>query len=162
MASSVALPLLQTRSSPQGLSTVTTRAVAADEVLLELEGFQVQAPGRHTLQVGWDVHLASEDAVWRFINHACEPTVRLVADPARGAPRLVARRALAAGEEVTFNYLTTEWELAEPFACGCGAATCVGLVRGARHLTPAQLDTWGPELLPHLGRVLRAPSGTAP
>jgi hypothetical protein len=159
--SSAPLPsLIQALSGPRGLRTVVSRAVAAGELLLELHGFQVRTPGRHTLQVGVDVHLASEDAVWRFINHACEPTARLLAGPAPGPLQLIARRALAAQEEVTFNYLTTEWDLASPFTCDCGAATCVGLVRGARHLTPAQLETWGPELLPHLRRLLRASPGT--
>jgi hypothetical protein len=47
--------------------------------------------------------------------------------------RLVALRELAAGEELTFDYNATEWDLAEPFRCSCGA--CGGsIVRGFAHL----------------------------
>jgi hypothetical protein len=39
---------------------------------------------------------------------------------------------------VTFDYNTTESSMASPFDCHCGSALCVGLVRGADHLTPPQ------------------------
>jgi hypothetical protein len=49
-----------------------------------------------------------------------------------------ALRDLAPGELVTFDDNTTERELATPFECRCGSAACVGVVRGAAHLDPAQ------------------------
>ncbi|RKH20777.1 methyltransferase domain-containing protein [Corallococcus sp. CA047B] len=134
---------------------VTTRAVAAGEVLLVIEGSRVRAPGRDTLQVGVDQHLATPDAPWRFINHACEPTALFHPGSDTESPRFTARTALAAGQEVTFNYLTSEWNLAAPFPCGCGAATCVGWVRGARYLTAGQRDALGPALLPHIRQQLQ-------
>ncbi|WP_233601940.1 methyltransferase domain-containing protein [Corallococcus sp. CA047B] len=149
-------PALLVRSSgPFGTCMVTTRAVAAGEVLLVIEGSRVRAPGRDTLQVGVDQHLATPDAPWRFINHACEPTALFHPGSDTESPRFTARTALAAGQEVTFNYLTSEWNLAAPFPCGCGAATCVGWVRGARYLTAGQRDALGPALLPHIRQQLQ-------
>ena len=58
---------------------------------------------------------------------------------------MLAERDIAAGEAITFNYNTTEYELAEPFRCHCDSALCVGLVRGARYLTPNQralIEDW--------------------
>ncbi|RYZ41166.1 MAG: methyltransferase domain-containing protein [Myxococcaceae bacterium] len=149
-------PALLTRSSgPFGTCMVTTRAVAAGEVLLVMEGSRVRAPGRDTLQVGVDQHLATPDAPWRFINHACEPTALFDPGSDTQPPRFTARRALAAGQEVTFNYLTSEWHLVAPFPCGCGAATCVGWVRGARYLSASQREALGISLLPHIQQQLQ-------
>jgi len=48
----------------------------------------------------------------------------------------VALRDLAAGEELTFDYNATEWSMAEPFLCTCGA--CGGsVVQGFAHLDAA-------------------------
>lgn len=36
----------------------------------------------------------------------------------------MARRDIAAGELISFDYLSTETEIAEPFDCHCGAPGC--------------------------------------
>ena len=36
--------------------------------------------------------------------------------------RLTALRPISEGDELTFFYPSTEWAMAEPFECGCGAA----------------------------------------
>ena len=59
-------------------------------------------------------------------------------------------RDIAEGEVVTFHYCTTEYDMASPFDCQCGSARCMGVIRGARHLTPAQrrhLGKWLPDYL---------------
>jgi hypothetical protein len=50
----------------------------------------------------------------------------------------VSPRPICAGEELTWDSLTTEWELAAPFACRCGAPGCRGTIRGFRHPTESQ------------------------
>lgn len=45
-----------------------------------------------------------------------------------------------AGDELVFFYNSTEWELSAPFACRCNTSACCGTVRGAKHMTPAQLS----------------------
>jgi hypothetical protein len=51
---------------------------------------------------------------------------------------LIARRSIAAAERLTFDYVSTEWDMAAPFDCACGAASCRGRVAGFRYLTPEQ------------------------
>ena len=51
-----------------------------------------------------------------------------------------ALRDIAAGEEISFNYLTTESEMAEPFHCRCGSANCFGFIQGRNFLTVEQAD----------------------
>lgn len=121
---------------------VSVQAIAAGTVMFRIEGFETGTPTKYSLQVGRDLHLdqrGARDATdrvrrfyWRYMNHACDPTTRIV------DREVVALRDVASLETVTFDYNTTEYDLAEPFRCSCGALGCVGIVRGARHLTPAQ------------------------
>ncbi|MCJ1477547.1 hypothetical protein MMC13_006219 [Lambiella insularis] len=41
---------------------------------------------------------------------------------------------LTAGEELTFFYPSTEWEMAQPFDCRCGAKTCAKRISGASEM----------------------------
>lgn len=121
---------------------VTTELIATGTVLFRIEGFETRTPTKYSLQVGRDLHLdqrGARDATdrvrrfyWRYMNHACVPTTRIV------EREVFAVRDIAPLDAVTFDYNTTEHDLAEPFRCYCGAPECVGIVRGARHLTPMQ------------------------
>jgi hypothetical protein len=137
---------------------VTVRAVALGERLFHIEGRPSRQPNRYSVQVDEDVHLNPFDAPnaddltrrapWQFMNHACEPTTRL-----QGTD-VFAVRDLHAGEEVTFNYLTTEFHMAEPFACHCGSPRCLGRIGGFKLLPPAERERLRPWLAPHLARRL--------
>jgi hypothetical protein len=133
---------------------VTITAVAAGERLFRLEGDEVPAPTRYSIQVGKDVHLDAgsgrhRDEVfawffWRFMNHHCEPATMI-----RGRD-VIALRDLVRWEVVTFNYNTTEADMAEPFACHCGNVRCEGSIRGARHLNAQQLERLRPMMASYL------------
>jgi uncharacterized protein len=75
---------------------------------------------------GGTVKELDESDVYK-INHSCSPNVGL-----RGQMLLEARREIQVGEELTFNYATTEmsekskWE----FDCHCGASACSGTIHG--------------------------------
>jgi len=57
----------------------------------------------------------------QFMNHCCEPNTAF-----RGDEEMVAVRDIAPGDEVTYDYATSEHEgsFHLPFACSCGAGTC--------------------------------------
>lgn len=61
----------------------------------------------------------------RFANHSCEPNCEAVND--RGRIWLVARRAIAAGEELTFDY-GFGLDVATDHPCRCGAPSCPGYI----------------------------------
>jgi hypothetical protein len=66
-----------------------------------------------------------------YMNHSCAPNCGV-----RGSVVVVARRDVVAGEELTFDYGTTDtdrWSL----DCGCGAATCRGRMTGDDWRDPA-------------------------
>ena len=47
---------------------------------------------------------------------------------------------IAVGEELTFFYPSTEWEMSSPFICLCGATNCIHVVAGARFLPLSTLE----------------------
>jgi hypothetical protein len=61
------------------------------------------------------------------------------------------RHLLQGNAELTFNYLTTAWEMVAPFACPCGALNCYDLVAGCQYLTLA----WQVFLAPQCSSPLR-------
>jgi hypothetical protein len=65
------------------------------------------------------------------MNHSCEPNCGV-----RGSVALVARRDIAPGEELTFDYGTTDTVGLE-MECKCGAPTCRGVVTSDDWKDPA-------------------------
>ncbi|MEY5032012.1 MAG: Phosphoribosylformylglycinamidine synthase [Planctomycetota bacterium] len=88
---------------------------------------------------------------WRFLNHSCDPSAAVQ------SRSLIALRPIAAGEQITFDYTTTEGSMAEPFTCLCGASGCVGTVRGFAHLSAAEQRARRDRLAPHLRALLEQP-----
>lgn len=133
---------------------VTVQPVAAGELLFRIEGEETPIPTRYSVQVGTGAHIDSgsdcgmaevlDRYFWRFMNHHCEPATMI-----RGRD-VIALRDLVPMEDVTFNYNTTEENMAEPFACHCGSARCEGTIRGARHLAAADRERLRPFMAPHL------------
>jgi hypothetical protein len=126
--------------SAHSFRLVAERPFAPGDSILTIEGVSVQRPSRYSIQVGIDEHVEKPDDLdgiegferypWRFLNHSCDPNARLEGRILR------ALRPVARFEELTFDYATTEFEMAEPFDCVCGAPGCVGRVAGFVHLTP--------------------------
>jgi len=73
----------------------------------------------------YDLDGRSTRNIARLINHSCAPNCR--AETIRGRVWIIARREIAAGEEITFDYgfPYAEWQL---HPCRCGAARCVGFI----------------------------------
>lgn len=59
------------------------------------------------------------------INHSCEPNLGLIS-----ATRLVARREIAVGEELTYDYATSDSVPYDEFDCACATPSCRGTIRG--------------------------------
>lgn len=81
-----------------------------------------------------------------FCNHSCNPSV--VFDMHRMEVRVVDDRPLLSGEDVTFFYPSTEWDMQQPFDCNCGATQCVGWIHGAKYLSDDVLARYW--LNPHI------------
>jgi len=72
-----------------------------------------------------------------YINHSCDPS--LIFDTGN-LNVLVGPKGLKVGDELTFFYPSTEWDMAQPFKCLCGTSVCRGTIAGAKAMPPAKLE----------------------
>jgi hypothetical protein len=137
---------------------VAVRRIAAGTPLFRIEGETTHQPTRYTVQIDEGLHIDlgtghSEEQIldeyyWRFTNHSCEPNTVI------RSREVIASRDIETWSDVTFDYNTTEYEIAEPFDCHCGSSRCLGRIKGFRHLTSDQREHLRPLLARHLSRLL--------
>lgn len=127
---------------PNGRRLVAIRPIASGTRLFTITGRESGTPTRYSVQVTATLHLDQDCArdehdvvqryFWRYLDHDCDPSAVI------REREVIAIRDIEVGDGVTFDYNTTEYDMASPFQCHCSSAHCVGVVRGARHLTAAQ------------------------
>ncbi len=97
------------------------------------------------LQLDANVFLQGVGEFDDFINHSCDPNcvIRFEGE----TPVLFVLKNMLEGEELTFDYNTTDWDMYEQeasansdiaFSCRCGTAKCVGDIKGFRYLSDSQ------------------------
>ena len=91
-----------------------------------------------TVQISVDKHIMLQPEHLQYINHSCDPNVFFDTH----AMQVVALKDIAEGDEMTFFYPSTEWDMAQPFTCTCGCANCLGEIRGAAHISPEIINTY--------------------
>lgn len=122
---------IETGGSPYGARLIADQPFKQGEMLCRIENYKVTDQATYqTVQIGRHAHI-EELGVLAYLNHSCRPNV--IVDTS--AMAVYAARDIAAGEELTFFYPSTEWEMHRPFICLCGAAQCIRLVAGARYLS---------------------------
>ncbi len=108
----------------------------------------------YVLQLDDDLFIqADEGAMDDNLNHSCNPTCRID----RESLQAIAIRDIKAGEEITFNYNTTEYDMVangDAFKCHCGSEECIGEVQGFKHLPMEKKKKIRDILLPYLKRKL--------
>ena len=129
------------RPHPLGRGVFATRPIPAGECVLVLTDVFHDEPGRRSIQLGERLHQAFTDDVDDYLNHACAPNTRL--DTERRC--FVAVQDIAAGDEITFHYGSTEWDMVEPFMCWCDGTGRE--IRGFRHLSVEEQEALA-ELVP--------------
>ncbi len=91
-----------------------------------------------TVQTGVDTHITLQPEFLQYINHSCDPNVFFDTT----TMELVALKPLQPGDELTFFYPSTEWEMVQPFVCNCGSKDCLQLINGASHLDKSTLKKY--------------------
>src|SRR5215831_7017733 len=97
----------------------------------EFQAYITTTARYNATQIGERLHLVdliqAPEAVDGSINHSCDSNLWL-----QDEVTIVARRAIASGEELTLDYaLTTvepDWHLDQP--CQCGTTACRHIIRG--------------------------------
>ena len=157
-------PAIEVRDSRiEGNGLVTTADIPAGDVVARLGGRIVSddqlrllfaAAGSHdtpsyvdTITVAEDAHLVLPpgEAI-HFLNHSCDPNVWHL-----DAFTIVARRDMAAGEEVTIDYATHSGLSTFRMDCSCGSPLCREVITGddwrLSVLHERYRDHWVPGLL---------------
>ena len=129
---------------------VIERVMPGETVVCGRANAEVDGPTRMSVALGWDRHVEL-DAPATLLNHDCEPNLG-VRENAFSAYDFVALREITAGEEATFDYAMTEYELAAPLSCTCGAVDCTGTIRPWRERD----QTWRELAAPCCAAYLRA------
>lgn len=83
----------------------------------------------HCIQVSAETYLHGKSGLAELINHSCDPNCGI-----QGKSMIVARRDIAAGEQLTWDYAMTEdsdWSFP---GCLCGSAQCRGTIGPYRDL----------------------------
>ena len=132
----VAMDTLVIKTENKFRSLVTKQAYTKGEIICGIPTEKLfDKANRYTVQIGQDRH--TEVGKLSALNHSCDPNVIL--DTERLI--MVARRNIEKGEELSFFYPSTEWEMDAPFICLCGSTNCIHVVAGARFLPLSTLET---------------------
>jgi SET domain-containing protein len=108
-----------------GRALYAVAAIAAGERIHSCRGTIVSNSGIHTLQIAAEKHLLVEDK-FQYLSHSCDPNCKVITND-KGFD-VVTLQNIVAHSLLSFNYLTTEWNMHTPFHCACGAS------RSLKHL----------------------------
>jgi hypothetical protein len=91
-----------------------------------------------TVQVDDEKHITLQPEFLQYINHSCSPSVFFDTS----LMQLVCLSEVQPGDEFTFFYPSTEWEMVQPFTCYCGSANCLTTIKGASHISDEVLSEY--------------------
>ncbi|KAG8699573.1 hypothetical protein FRC09_006538 [Ceratobasidium sp. 395] len=117
----------------------------AGKVITRLTGTTKTKKSWSTVQhgVGPEDHIEL-NSVLVYANHSCSPNTAFdLTSPNKAEWNFRALRDIRVGEELSFFYPSTEWDMDQAFECKCGAENCLGRISGAKDLSRAQLEQRG-------------------
>ena len=115
----------------KGKRLTTAQFISAGQIFHKIENYHyIDEPTFSSVQVGLGRNIEEFDYMAN-LNHSCAPNVFL--DTERF--ELHAIRDIKPGEELSFFYPSTEWDMSTPFQCLCGAEQCLKQISGAKHLS---------------------------
>lgn len=128
------------RLKGKGRTLQSIRNIKKGKTVLKLKGFikKGSEASPEAVQVNNDKFIDSkyyypED----YINHSCDPNTRIDFT----GMNFIASRDIKKGEEITYNYLTTEYDLVKDglnFNCRCGSKNCLKIIKGFKFLKKFQ------------------------
>src|SRR5688572_10227306 len=117
---------VEVRTCGIGMGVFATQAIDAGEAVIALPPAFTTVRGQHTIQFGERLHQMYTGDPDDFVNHACRPNCRLDVE----TYQFIDLVPIRPDQELTFNYLSSEWEMVEPFTCLCDGRE--RLIRGYR------------------------------
>ena len=136
-----------------GCRLITTDPYSAGQVIARIpDARRIPRPTYRSIQIAPNTHVEDIGNLC-YLNHSCRPNCSIDTTTLS----LVAECDIVAGEELTYFYPSTEWDMDRPFVCLCGAPECVGIVSGAKDLPPEALRRY--TLAPHIRRLVTTDRG---
>jgi len=133
-----------------GDGVLATRAFAAGETVMV--GFLIgdlAANDSHATQIGPNAW-ARHGGLGPKVNHSCDPNCGVRLNEGR-AFDFVARRPIANGQELTFDYAMRNYTIDHfPDACLCGVDNCRGAITGWKTLPSVRKAAYGNLVAPYL------------
>jgi uncharacterized protein len=116
-------PVVVKETPDKGIGVFAAKDFARGEIVLVGRGIKILSVRTlHSIQMNLNLHvLLDEPAV--FLNHCCSPNVG-VRNNQYGGYDFVAIADIVEGEEIVYDYETTETAFAGQFQCQCHASNC--------------------------------------
>jgi len=156
------LPNIKIVETEMGKAVQATRDIAKGQELYSFVGRVLEKPNVFTVQLSETKHLECEGGP-EFTAHSCDPNSKMVfGESHTSTTKLVATRTIKQGELISFNYCSTEWDMASTFQCKCGSTNCFGEIRGYKHCTEEQRSELQGSLAPYLLSKIKASASSEP
>lgn len=115
-----------------GKGTYACQDFRENEIICQLTGKMQKHATAFTVQVSPHEHIVP--LFGKYLNHSCSPNCYFE----HTDRTFRALKPIKNGDEITFNYCTTEYKMASPFDCFCGSENCYHTVQGYKYLTEKQ------------------------
>ena len=121
------------KETKKGLGLFSNCRIGAEEVIFLFERNFVASPTNITLRIDEHLHQLSTDPTLpeNFLNHSCEPNSYIDFENLS----LRAHRDIERGEEITYDYCTSDWDGEDTFECMCASSTCKKYIAGFKNLS---------------------------
>jgi L-threonylcarbamoyladenylate synthase len=145
------------RSSVAGHGLFTQKKIRRGQKILRLSGQRVEGAYHHDDIIEDPMMVGVDLGVWlkpsprhpeRWLNHSCNPNAILGAHA-----EFFALRDIASGEEIVFDYSTSEADPWWTMTCHCGAANCRHTIRAFQYLPKKLKRRYRPLVAPWLRNV---------
>jgi uncharacterized protein len=137
------------QETAKGQGVFATKKFAKGEtVVVGIIIEEVPEPTIYSFQMDFNFHVnLNEPAV--VINHSCNPNTGVRNNQFKGYD-FVALSDIEVGEEITWDYETTEYEPIAAFSCLCGSLSCRGKILGFKFREQILRDRYGEYIADYL------------
>ena len=120
-------------------SLLANKHFTAGDLLCSFSAASIQEFATYlTIQTAANRHITLQPEFLQYTNHSCEPNIFFNTT----SMEVICLRDIQAGDELSFFYPSTEWEMAQPFVCNCGSEGCLQLINGASNLSVQTLSKY--------------------
>jgi len=120
------------RDETGGKCAVAISTILKGETICYNDATRINRPIKYSWQISEHVHLIGPGA----LDHNCDKPTCIV----NSQNNFVASRDIEKGELLTFNYLTTEYDMNVEFQCICGEQKCFSSIKGYKYLSNEDKD----------------------